>query len=193
MTSQSTIRPTATTRRRSKGELVFDVSLVVGICYYLYVAQSYPPVGREIPTVVGVVALAAAVVQLIGWFVPGMWKLTHGVPGDESASRTAAAQAAHEYEGPSAEPEAPPAATPAPESAGPRNADVAVAMGWAAGFVGAILLVGYVVAVPVFFLAYFGARRAWRLAIVSAVIMGLLTRFLFESLLGIPLPGGLFF
>jgi hypothetical protein len=31
------------------------------------------------------------------------------------------------------------------------------------------------------------------LAIVSAVVMGLVTRFLFESLLGIPLPGGLLF
>jgi hypothetical protein len=42
-------------------------------------------------------------------------------------------------------------------------------------------------------LTYFCARRAWWLAIGSAVVMGLVTRFLFETLLGIPLPSGILF
>lgn len=174
--------------RRTTGELVFDIALVVGIGWYLYVAQSYPPVGREIPTVVGVVALVAAVVQLIGWFVPGLWKLTHGGPAEERTRP--AGTPADTAEGNAARPAG---ETAAPAAAGGHAYDVPIAMAWAAGFIGAILLVGYVVAVPLFFLAYFAARRAWKLAVVSAVVMGLVTYFGFESLLGIPLPAGLLF
>ena len=76
-------------RTRSKGELVFDIALVLAIGGYLVVAQSYPPIGRQIPTVVGVIALVAAVVQLVGWFVPRLWKFTHGEPADDHLSRSA--------------------------------------------------------------------------------------------------------
>lgn len=185
-TADPTTPATTPHAHRSKGELVFDVALVVGIGCYLLVARSYPPIGREIPTVVGLVALAAAVVQLIGWFVPGLWKLTHGVAGDE----TSGPRAATTPTGNTPPAEGAPSAPAPPEG---RTTEVAIAMGWAAGFAGGIVLVGYVVAVPLFFLAYFGARRCWRLALVSAVVMGLVTRFLFESLLGIPLPAGVLF
>lgn len=192
--------------QKSRGELLFDVLLIVAIGSYLYVAQSYPPIGREIPTVVGVVALAAAVVQLIGWFVPGMWNFTHGDATKDHGARPAAVGGVTldatavdtttdatlvETTAPDAAPlDAGASGTAAPQ-ADPR--DVPIAMGWAAGFVVAILLIGYTFAVPLFFLAYFSARRAWRLAVVSAVVMGLVTRFLFESLLGIPFPGGVLF
>jgi hypothetical protein len=46
---------------------------------------------------------------------------------------------------------------------------------------------------PPFFLAYFAAARSWKLAIASAVVMGLVTKLLFEVALGIPLPGGILF
>jgi hypothetical protein len=53
---------TAAGQGRSIGELAVDLVLVGGIGYYLWVAHSYPPDGREIPTVVGVVDLIAAAV-----------------------------------------------------------------------------------------------------------------------------------
>lgn len=192
---------TAGGQRRSTGELVVDLLLVAGIAYYLWIAHSYPPDGREIPTVVGVVALIAAAVQLIGWFVPGMWTFTHGnavdetrehavaagvipaepVVGETTAQAAAGATAAEPVDG-----------APAP-SHDSRTFDVSVSMAWAAGFVAAILVLGYLVSVPLFFLAYFAAARQWKLAIASAVVMGLVTKLLFEVALGIPLPGGLLF
>jgi hypothetical protein len=198
--------------QKSRGELVFDILLIVGIGAYLVVAQTYPPIGREIPTVVGVVALAAAVLQLIGWFVPGMWSFTHGDAtkdhlspagppagtasdgGPNERAATVDAAAVDSATDASVLEEAAPGTAPleagAPRS---RSRDVPVVMAWAAGFMAAILLIGYVFAVPLFFLTYFCARRAWWLAIGSAVVMGLVTRFLFETLLGIPLPSGILF
>jgi len=52
---------------------------------------------------------------------------------------------------------------------------------WAGGFLTTILVIGYVFIVPVFFLAYFSARRSWRLVIVSAVVGGLITRLQFVA------------
>lgn len=174
---------------KKKGELLFDVLLVIGIAVYLAVARGYPPIGRQVPMVVGVVALVAAVVQLIGYFVPGLWTFTHGSTSkDELRPAGAGGQATSVAPGTLAaeeETEEKPVVSPH------QTRDTSVAVAWAGGFLTAILVIGYVFAVPVFFLAYFGARRSWRLAIVSAVVMGLITRFLFEGLLGIPLPTGL--
>lgn len=169
------------TGARSKGELVFDVALVLAIGGYLLVARSYPPIGRQIPTVVGVIALVAAVVQLVGWFVPGLWKFTHGDSTDDNLARRAP-QARNDTDTDDA----------APDTGG-KPLDVPIAMAWAAGFLGAILLFGYVVAVPLFFLGYFGVRRAWVLAIGSAVVMGLVTSLLFERLLDLPMYSGVLF
>jgi hypothetical protein len=186
MTNSNTTDSPRRTGTRSKGELVFDVALVLAIGGYLIVAQTYPPIGRQIPTVVGIIALVAAVVQLIGWFVPGMWKFTHGEQRDDSLVRNAPRAATEVTRNRSG------GAQPAPETNG-RTVDVPIAMAWAAGFLGAILLFGYVVAVPLFFLVYFGIRRSWVLAIASAVVMGLVTSLLFERLLDIPMYGGLLF
>lgn len=186
-------------RVRSRGELVVDILLVVGIAWYLYVAQSYPPDGRQIPTVVGTVGLIAAVIQLAGWFIPGMWSFTHG---DRPASRATpgarpdtVSTGGHAPDTPAApdmptRPDAPAApdrdaGTPSRESR-----DTVVIMAWAAVFLAAILVLGYVYGVPLFFLAYFGTRRSWKLAIGSGVAMWVLTQFVFVDLLAIPLPGG---
>lgn len=173
---------------KKKGELLFDVLLVIAIATYLAVARGYPPIGRQVPTVVGVVALVAAVVQLIGYFVPGLWTFTHGgTPTDELRTTTSVGRTGLAAAGVTAAEESEEA-----ESAPPHQTrDTAVAMAWAGGFLASILAVGYVLAIPLFFLAYFGSRRSWRLAIGSAVAMGLITYFLFQVLLGIPLPTGL--
>lgn len=66
-------------------------------------------------------------------------------------------------------------------------------MAWGGGLLAAILLIGYVVAVPLFFLVYFGIRRSWILAVTSAVVMGVVASVLFEMALGIPPYGGVLF
>jgi hypothetical protein len=193
-----TTRPTKARPVKSKGELVFDVLLVLAIGGYLLVAQTYPPTGRQIPTVVGCVAFIAAVVQLIGYFVPGMWKFSHGDPDADSLSHKSASQAASEVtrHRPTAQ-EAVGAADDEP--AAPQTAqkdgkplDVLIAMAWAGAFLGGILLIGYEYAVPLFFLLYFGVRRSWVLAVVSAVVMGVVTSVLFEQILGLPMYSGYF-
>jgi tripartite tricarboxylate transporter TctB family protein len=172
---------------KSKGELVFDIVLVLAIGGYLLVAQGYPAIGRQIPTVVGIVALVAAVVQLVGWFVPGMWRFTHGDPRDDDPTRNAR-QAVSGIAGTrSGE------ARPPEQGTGGKPLDVPIAMAWAGGFLVAILLFGYLVAVPLFFLVYFGVRRAWVLAIASAVVMGVVTSVLFATVLDIPLYAGVLF
>jgi hypothetical protein len=206
MSEAPATRPAEPRPARSKGELVFDVLIVLAIGGYLLVAQSYPPIGRQIPTVVGVVALVAAVVQLIGWFVPGMWKFSHGDPADDGLSQKGATAAATEVtrQGPDSTGTTGSSAAPAADSAAPADgpadpkADgsplaVPIAIGWAAGFLAAILLLGYVVAVPLFFLVYFGVRRSWVLAVVSAVVMGLVTAVLSQEVLGIAMYGGILF
>jgi hypothetical protein len=183
MSDVPTTRATNARATRSKGELVFDIVLVLAIGGYLVVAQTYPPIGRQIPTVVGIVALIAAVVQLIGWFVPGMWKFSHGDPvaAGQSAPRAAVEATPETGDEPAA-----------PQADG-RPVDVPIAMAWAGGFLGAILLLGYVIAVPLFFLVYFGVRRSWVLAVVSAVVMGVVAGVLFEQVLDIPMYGGILF
>jgi hypothetical protein len=186
MSDAPTTHPTNARATRSKGELVFDIVIVLAIGGYLLVARSYPPIGRQIPTVVGIVALVAAVVQLIGWFVPGMWKFSHGDPAADSARARSGPPATQETSVASDE-------EPAAQGADGKPVDVPIAMAWAGGFLGAILLVGYVIAVPLFFLVYFGVRRSWVLAVVSAVVMGVVTGVLFEQVLDIPMYGGILF
>jgi hypothetical protein len=64
-------------------------------------------------------------------------------------------------------------------------------MAWTAGLLLAVYVAGFVVAVPVFFLAYFLTLRAWRTAVASAVVMWAVTQFLFVDALAVPLPHGL--
>ncbi|MEV6845770.1 tripartite tricarboxylate transporter TctB family protein [Actinoplanes sp. NPDC051411] len=170
--------------RRPYGELAVDVILVAGIAVYLIVAQRYPKDGREIPTVVGTVALVAAVIQLIGWFVRPMWSFTHGDP----PRRTDIAGGVPESAAPPLSEEQPADATDFHP-----HRDTLLIMGWAALFLALILVVGYVYGVPLFFLAYFLARRQWRLAIASAIVMFGLTEWVFIQLLTVPLPAGVIF
>jgi hypothetical protein len=177
--------------RRPYGELAVDVILVAGIAVYLIVAQRYPKDGREIPTVVGTVGLVAAVIQLVGWFVRPMWSFTHGDPPQRT-----------DISGGMPESAAPPLseeqkAEQRAEQAGATDfhphRDTLLIMGWAALFLALILVVGYVYGVPLFFLAYFLARRQWKLAIASAIVMFGLTEWVFIQLLTIPLPAGVIF
>lgn len=181
----------APARHRSYGELAVDLILVVGIAAYVLVAQRYPKDGREIPTVVGVVGLVAALVQLVGWFVRPMWSLTHGDP----PRRKDIAGGMPESSAPPLSPERT-AQLDAEEAAGEDyhpHRDTLIIMGWAVLFLALILVIGYVYGIPLFFLAYFLARRQWILAVGSAVAMFGLTEWVFIQLLTVPLPAGVLF
>lgn len=157
------------------GELALDLAIIAGALVYIRVAQHYPADGRQIPTLVGYLALALGAVHLLGHLVPRFWAPTHDSKAAQPV-RPGPADAGGE----------PPTA---PVSVGdPRQ--VMVAMAWALGLLVGLYVVGYVIAMPVFFLAYFGSRRAWRTAVVSAVVMGAVTEGLFVQALAVHLPTG---
>jgi hypothetical protein len=68
---------------------------------------------------------------------------------------------------------------------------VLIGIAWVAGLLAGIYVLGFALAIPVFFLAYFGALRAWRTAVISAVAMAVVTQGLFVEALAVPLPHGL--
>jgi hypothetical protein len=168
------------TAKPGTGELIFDIAILVGSAAYVYVAWSYPPAGRQVPIVVGGAAVVVSLFQLIGYFVPGLRALTHGAPDAKKGPAVSPPQqddAAADAD-----------ASPAGESRELR--DTAIIMAWSLGFLAAILALGYVIAVPLFFLTYFGWRRSWRLAVISAVVMWAFTQYGLVELLAVQLPGG---
>ena len=54
-----------------------------------------------------------------------------------------------------------------------------------------VYVLGFEVAIPAFFLAYFAYQRAWRTALISAFVMWALAYGLFSTALGVPLPHGM--
>jgi preprotein translocase subunit Sec61beta len=186
---------------RHLGELAIDLAIVAGSALYVHAADAYPPQGRQIPRLVGYLALAMGVLHLVAHVVPRLWAVTHdsqaggakepGIP----AQATVAAGPVQEPSG-QAEPgqgtngdggSAPTALQVPPGD--PRQ--VVLAMAWVAGLLLAVWVLGFVVAIPVFFLGYFAALRAWRTAVVSAVAMWAVAWGLFEYALAVPLPHGL--
>jgi hypothetical protein len=160
------------------GELIFDIAILVGSSAYVYVAWGYPSAGRQVPMVVGGAAVIVSLFQLIGYFVPGLRTLTHGKLDPKESTPAPSSQPSEE--------------TANDDSvAQSREArDTAIIMAWSLGFLGAILALGYVIAVPLFFLAYFGWQRSWRLAVISAIVMWAFTQYGLVELLSVQLPGG---
>jgi len=183
---------------RHAGELLLDLAVVVGSLLYVRAASHYPPQGRQIPNLVGWIAAGIGALHLVAHAVPRLWTLTHGADRAEEAAANAADTAAAVPEA-AGEPVAPPQEAPgagrrapvALEVSSGRPALVLLAMAWTAGLLLGIYLFGFVVAIPVFFLAYFLTLRAWRTAVASAVVMWVVTQFLFVDALGVPLPHGL--
>ncbi len=196
-----------TGRQRHFGELAVDLGIVIGSLLYLRAAANYPAEGRQIPDVVGYLALGLGLLHLVAHVVPALWKLTHGnpeagrskapaVPAQAGAARTAAVEPAVPAAptGSGEGTDVPEAAEPAPvtlDVAPGEPRQVLIAMAWVVGLLLGTYLVGYVVAIPVFFLAYFGVLRMWRTAVVSAVVMAVVAQGLFVTALAVPLPHGL--
>jgi Tripartite tricarboxylate transporter TctB family len=196
-------------RRLHLGELAVDLAIVVGSAFYVHAASNYPPQGRQIPTLVGWIAIAMGALHLVAHAVPRLWAVTH-----DSQARTrktpeipvpaVAARSTVEEVGRDAGPDgsgsarAEPAAAAA-AAAPPVSLDVApgaplqvvVAIAWVVALLAGIYVFGFEVAIPGFFLVYFAALRAWRTALISAVAMWAVTWGLFVMALGVPLPQGL--
>jgi hypothetical protein len=204
---------TTTPRRLHLGELIIDIAIVAGSALYVHAANAYPPQGRQIPLVVGWLAIILGAVHLLAHLVPPLWSVTHdsasrGRSTREKARREVAERVAEADHTKATEPAAdgdfaddeasedddPAAAVKPPTSLKTSFGEpqqVLYAIAWVAGLLAGIYVLGFVVAIPVFFLAYFGALRAWRTAVISAVVMGAVTEGLFVYALSVPLPQGL--
>jgi hypothetical protein len=189
-------------RPRHYGELAIDLAIVAGSALYVHAASHYPPQGRQIPTLVGWIAIAMGALHLVAHAVPRLWAVTHDsqartrktpdVPLPAVAARSAQSTA---EAGPDSGTEAKPAAGAAPpvslEVAPGAPLQVLVAIAWVVALLVGIYVFGFEVAIPAFFLAYFAALKAWRTALISAVAMWAVTWGLFVMALGVPLPQGL--
>ncbi len=167
-------------------ELMVDVLWVLLSISYLAIARAYPPDGRLIPDVVGVATLIIGLVQLAGNFIPVLRPFTHARETTELDRNKKENESVTIVSNEKSSP------VKGGNTAERRQLG---AIGWAFAYVAGIYALGYIIAVPVFFLIYFLAKgnRNWKLAVISAAVMGLLTWGVFEQLLMIRLPGSIFF
>lgn len=169
--------------RPSALELVVDIIWVAFTGCYVVAAWGYPATAGLVPLTFGVAALTFAVVQLGGHFIPALRPLTHT---QHSAGSTflATAFASDDPEG-----------APRGKQRSAVNRRELAAIAWAIALFIGILLVGYVVAVPVFMLAYFtlAFRAGWKISLGAAFAMWALTYLVIERGLAVYLPGGLLF
>ena len=196
--------------RMHLGELAVDLAIVVGSAFYVHAASHYPPQGRQIPMLVGWIAIAIGVLHLVAHAIPRLWAVTHDsqarvrktpdVPVPAAAARSAQdATAEKDGQDGSARPGSATQAEPAAAVAPPVSLDVApgspmqvvAAIVWVVALLAAVYVLGFEVAIPAFFLVYFGALKAWRTAVISAVAMWAVTWGLFVMALGVPLPQGM--
>jgi hypothetical protein len=70
-----------------------------------------------------------------------------------------------------------------------------VAAGWMVGFLAAIVLLGFPVAVPLFLILYLKLQggEGWVLSIIITVVVSAVFYGLFDALLHLPFPAGLLF
>ncbi|MCF8563145.1 tripartite tricarboxylate transporter TctB family protein [Alicyclobacillus tolerans] len=194
-----------------QGELFVDVAWVAGSAWYIAMSLHYPPAGRLIPLVVGVTSLIVGGVQLTGNFVPAMRRFTHDRKNAAGFQRPALGasrrkqQVAQQVAIPAQQAVLQQPHLTADQAGAARlesEADTSEtvrqwrAILWAAGLIAGIFVLGFVAAIPLFFLAYFlvqKSQRNWKLAVVSAVVMGLLTYGVFDQILGLQLYNGLLF
>jgi len=146
---------------RSRVELLIDLAWIVFAGAYCAVAAGYPPGGRMVPLIVGLVALTLGVVHFSGNFIDVLRHLTHG-------ARDATAESPAAFE----------------------RSEIIAAL-WATGLLVGIFLIGAVAATFLFFLFYFGLRgNRWLLGLGSAIVMTAIAWGLFGQTIGVPLPVG---
>ncbi len=174
-------------RNRHLGELGVDLAIVAGSALYVHAAGHYPPQGRQIPVLVGWIAIGLGVLHLVAHAVPRLWAVTHDSQARTKKPAAAARTAAAPAPAPGDTAAAPPVALETPPG-DPRQ--VVLAMAWVVLLLVAVYFLGFDVAIPAFFLVYFAVMKAWWTAVISAVAMWAVTYGLFEYALGVPLPHG---
>lgn len=65
-------------RKPTVGEVAVDVAWLAGSAVYVYAATHYPAPSDYGPLLLGGAAVVVALFQLVGAFVPSLWRLTHG-------------------------------------------------------------------------------------------------------------------
>ncbi len=165
-------------------ELIVDILWILLSLFYLWMARVYPAAGRMIPDVVGIAALIVGLVQLAGNFIPALQPFTHARESGEADRKKDDDRVVNPDE-----------KLRIAKGIGPGEHRQLRAIGWALAYVAGIYVLGYAVAVPAFFLTYFSAKshRNWKMAVISAAAMWLLTWGMFEQVLMVHLPGSIFF
>lgn len=189
--------------RLTKTELAVDLAWIVLSVWYIVASQHYPGAGRGVPMTVAVIALVVAVVQLSGHLFPRLRGFTHYRTERGDTEPAGAPAGAPTYpdarQGSGVAMAAPavvtdigePAGQPAPRDPEGERLRLAVGVAWSIGLVVGVLVLGFIVALPVFFLAYFLVeRRSWRLGLISAAVMWFVAWEVFDRLLSVSLPGG---
>ena len=150
-----------------KGIVYFILSVMLLALVFLYFSlQLDVAMARLMP-------LALSIALLISCGVGLFVELRKKAP-DEKAAREAGR----------ARPEG---ATTAPT----RTDSVAVTLGWLLGFILLMVLIGFVLAIPVFVVAYMKAHGiGWIKSIMFGLLMGLVTYFVFDIAFGIRLFKG---
>ncbi|MDA8081274.1 MAG: tripartite tricarboxylate transporter permease [Actinomycetota bacterium] len=197
------------------GEVLFDVAWVVGAAIYIIIGMKYPSPASTGPVYLGSAALLVGILQLVGAFVPKWRRVTHG---DQQAHQIVSLIGKEPEVQPSGMSAPPPLGSAghsgvqtagtlvdmveeAEEVAPSQNAISAAGSAKQQGFavlmaavlIGLIYLVGYMIATPLWTLAYFLFVRKWKihLSIIAAAAV-LATFYLISHLLtGVIFPGGM--
>lgn len=146
---------------------VTTIAIVAFALAYIVISSDYAPGARLIPTIVAVTTIVIGALQLFGSRVPGLNVLVRESESEEGKGKNLLSHPM--YRG--------------------RTLHV---MTWTVGFFLLIYLLGFVVAVPIFMLAFLGFvdRRSWLLTISLTLVLTLLTSFLIMGLLELPWKEG---
>ncbi|MDA8270888.1 MAG: tripartite tricarboxylate transporter permease [Actinomycetota bacterium] len=198
------------TRPVPLGELIFDIAWVVGSAIYVAIGMRYPAPASTGPVYLGSAALIVGAIQLIGAFVPKWRRVTHGsgkrlemvrpVGGAPTETVptlvTSGGPAGHEIQAVAAvverDEEAQEAVDDVVGEAGVARRQ-AFAVLAAAVLIGMIYLVGYMIATPLWTLAYFLFVRKWKIQLSVIAAAAVLLAFLLIShlLTGVIFPAGM--
>ncbi len=197
------------------GEVLFDVAWVVGAAIYIIIGMTYPSPASTGPVYLGSAALLVGILQLIGAFVPKWRRVTHGdqqvhqiatligkepelqlsgvsAPSpSESAGHGGVQTGATLVEMVEEAEEVAPSQNAIGAAGSAKQQGFAVLM--AAILIGLIYLVGYMIATPLWTLAYFLFVRKWKihLSLIAAAAVLAVFYLISHLLTGVIFPAGM--